>query len=376
MRILQLGKAYPPVNLGGVEVTIKLLTEELNQFNEITCDALGGNKDNSYAEEFIDNKYYVYRAKCIGKFFSTLLSFQLIKLLKLKWKDYDVIHVHAPDPMAGLAMFITRPKKKIVLHWHSDILKQKFFLIFYKVIQEWLIKRADVIIATSPSYAEYSPYLKKYVNKVRIVPIGIPEELPMVSELLEKEIRNKYLDKKIIFSLGRLSYYKGFEYLILAAKKLSEEFVVLIGGDGPLSLSFQKLIAENGLEGKVILLGYLNENEKNVYIKICHLFCLTSIYRTEAFGIVQLEAMQRGKPIISTKIDGSGVAWVNQNENTGLTVEIRNPEQISIAIERLSTDNLLYEQMTINCLNRFHLLFSKKKMGNNIRLIYNEIIDK
>ena len=374
MKILQLGKAYPPVNLGGVEITIKLLTEGLNKYEYVICDALGANETNSYSVDVLDNKYKVIRAKCLGKYFSTLISFQLIKILKNINRDYDIIHLHAPDPMAGLAVFLTRPKAKIFLHWHSDILKQKFFFFFYKFIQTWLLKRADVIIATSPKYASYSPYLRKYEDKTEVVPIGIPSNYTILPDAEITLVKAAFPGKKIVFSLGRLAYYKGFEYLILAAKKLPSDYVILIGGGGPLADSLRQLISNNNLSDQVILLGYLTDQEKERYMQACDMFCLSSIFRTEAFGIVQLEAMQRGKPLISTKIEGSGVDWVNKDGVTGITVDVCDAEQIANAIHLIGGDKVLRDKFSRNCGETFTSFFTQEAMVLKLMGIYNQIV--
>jgi len=366
MRVLQLGKYYPP-DIGGIEKVMYDITEALNEKN-IKCDVLCSNSINEYKEEII-NGYKIYRTKSYGKFASTSITPQMIFKLREIISDYDIIHVHFPDPMANIALMLSNHKnKKIILHWHSDIIKQKNLLKLYLPFQNWLLKRADAIIATTPKYIEESKYLQKYKEKCVSIPIGIDKIKSNKNEILK--IKNRYSNKKIIFSLGRLIYYKGFEYLIKAAQYLDNEYVILIGGTGHLKDILKKIIIKNNLENKVKLLGRIKDEEKGNYYEACDVFCLSSIEKSEAFGIVQIEAMSFGKPIIATKIKGSGVDWVNENGITGINVESKNSKAIAEAIKFLTNNKEIYNQFSYNAKYRFQKIFTKEKMIDSIINLY------
>jgi len=359
LRVLQLGKAYPPVNLGGVEIAIQVLTEGLNDAG-ITCDALGVNDKYVFKTEHYKNGEII-RAKGLGKYFSTLLSIQLISKLRSIKNNYDVIHIHTPDPMSGLALYLVKPRCKVVLHWHSDILKQKLLLKFYNPILNWLLKRADLVLATSPTYIDGSAYLRRNREKTKALPLGIKG---LAGESIGEKSVNNGIDitnKKVIFSLGRLAYYKGYEYLIKAALYLDESFVIIIAGEGGERPHLEQIIQDNSLKN-VHLIGHITDDEKLHYYNACSVFCLPSIYKTEAFGIVQLEAMSLGKPLISTKIEGSGVSWVNLDGETGITVDVMNAEQIAGAAKKICGDAVLYNQYSANCRQRFTKFFTQDKM--------------
>lgn len=368
MRILQLGKAYPPANLGGVEVVIQLLTEGLNKHG-VYCDALGVNDEKEYRTEFSLYGGKIYRTRLIIKLFSTLLSFQLITCLWRLRSKYDIIHLHSPDPMAALALFLVRPKVKLVVHWHSDILKQKFLLIFFKPILKWILNRANLILATSPNYVQGSELLMEYYSKVKILPIGIDVSVSNSERLSLQE----YQDKKIIFSLGRLAYYKGYEYLVESALNLPDEYIILIAGHGPEYNKLNKLILDNNLSRKVKLLGKVNDYTKNRLFSSCFLFALSSIYKTEAYAIVQVEALAFGKPIVSTRIPGSGVDWVNKHEVSGLTVPIRDSKALADAIKRIGGNSQLHEEYSSNALKRYNDKFTQDKMITELINYYSEL---
>ena len=377
MKILQFGKFYPP-DVGGIETAIYNITEELNK-KGIKCDVLCSNSKREYKKEIIDRgsyKYIVYRTKSYGKIASTSITPQMIFKLKEIIDNYDIIHLHHPDPMANFALFLVNPKKqKIVIHWHSDIIRQRFALKFYRPLLNWMLKKADVIIGSSTKYIEESEQLKKFKNKCAPIPYGIKKENLKVDKEKIKEIKKKFENKKIIFSLGRFIYYKGFEYLIESSKYLPDNYVIVIGGDGELRKKYEKLIMNNNLLNKVFLIGKIPQTHLGSYYKACDLFCLPSIEKSEAFGLVIVEAMSFGKPVVATNIKGSGVSWVNQNGVTGLNVEPKNPKALADAIRFICENPEIYIKMSKNALKRFKEEFTIEKEILRILEIYNKLLE-
>lgn len=359
MKVLQLGKFYPIQ--GGVEKVMFDLLDGLSN-KGILCDMLCANADVGEPTRIIrHNKFSeIICTKTQCKKFATMVSLQMITLLRKISSDYDIIHIHHPDPMAALALFLSGYKGKVVLHWHSDILKQKFLLKFFMPLQNWLIRRADLIVGTTPVYVAQSPHLKKAQNKCTYLPIGIEPIAYDENKVLL--LKDKFKGKKIIFSLGRLVDYKGYKYLVDAAKYLPDNYVVLIGGSGPLKSALQKQIEHDDLRGKVILLGRISDEELPTYYGACDLYCLPSIMKTEAFAIVQIEAMSCGKPIVATKIPESGVSWVNADGESGLNVPVKDSKALASAIERILNDRNLYLQLAKGAKERFNHLFLKEKM--------------
>jgi len=234
------------------------------------------------------------------------------------------------------------------------------------------LKKADKIIATSPNYIEGSKYLRKYKEKCVVIPLGLNPEKLKINESMIQEIKKLYKDKPIIFSLGRLIYYKGFEYLIEAMRNINA--YLLIGGSGPLKESLQKRIKNLNLSKKVFLLGRIKDEDLGSYYQACDVFCLPSIHRTEAFGLVQVEAMFFGKPVISTNIESSGVSWVNQNNITGLVVSSKDPTALAEAINKIINNPELKEKFGENAKKRFEEEFRIEVVANKIFKLYNKII--
>jgi glycosyltransferase involved in cell wall biosynthesis len=307
--------------------------------------------------------------KALTKKAATMLSPAMIRTLRRICNDYDIIHIHHPDPMAALALLLSGYKGRVILHWHSDILKQKLLFQFYRPLQNWLTSRAETIVGTSPVYVEESPHLRHCKDKLTYLPIGVPQMRPDPEKV--REIRNRFPGKKIILSTGRLVEYKGFEYLIDAASMLDDGHVVLIGGTGPLETALKQRIREGGLDGKVFLEGWIPTGWISSYFGACDAFCLSSIYKTEAFGIVQIEAMSVGKPVVATRIPESGVAWVNKDGVSGLNVPPAYPAALAEALKKVTDDPETNRRLGEGALKRYESIFTRKAMIDNCKRIYN-----
>lgn len=311
----------------------------------------------------------VFRVKALSKKAATMISPAMLSWLRRHGDDYDIIHVHHPDPMAAAALRLSGFKGKVVLHWHSDILSQKFLLALYRPLQDWLVRRADVIVGTTPAYIESSPWLKEVQQKCTYVPIGIEAINPDPDGAAA--IRERFPGKTILFSLGRLVPYKGYPVLIRAMKYLPEKYQLLIGGTGPLRKELEELIDSEKLTERVCLEGYIPDEKIPAYFGASDVFVLSSVMKTEAFGIVQIEAMSCGKPVVATKIPGSGVAWVNEDGVSGRNVTAGDSEEMAAAIEDVADH---YQSFSAGARSRFGELFSEEKMINSILKIYEALV--
>ncbi|KAF5302658.1 hypothetical protein FQR65_LT19084 [Abscondita terminalis] len=181
----------------------------------------------------------------------------MISKLRKVATDYDIIHIHHPDPMACLALYMSGYKGKVVLHWHSDIVKQKTLLKLYSPLQNWLVRRADLIVGTSPVYVQSSPFLTNVQHKVDYIPIGV---------------------------LSRIQ--KDYDNLIRAAQQLDSNYQIVIGGKGPLMEMLRDLIIQLNVQDKVELVGFISDEDLSAYYEACdnHLSC-SSTQKTEAFAI-------------------------------------------------------------------------------------------
>lgn len=366
LSILQLGKFYPIK--GGVEKVAYDLMMGLSSRND-RCDLLCATVSGKGRTRQMNPHAKLIECHSWGKTAATMIAPSMITTFRRICCNYDIVHVHHPDPMAAVTLWLSGYKGKVVLHWHSDILKQRILLKLYRPLQDWLLRRADLIIGTSPVYLKESPFLKHVQDKTICLPIGVSAIVP--DEAAVEKLGQRYGGKKIVFSLGRLVPYKGFTHLIDAARYLSNDYVVLIGGTGTLRKKLEKKIRRLGLENKVMLLGRIPKNELPAYFGASKVFCLPSVQKTEAFGIVQIEAMSCGKPVVATRIPHSGVAWVNQHGVSGLNVTPGNARELAQAIQHIADDDAVYEQYAVSAKNRYQDLFTKERMIDNSLRIYN-----
>lgn len=378
MRVLQLGKFYPV--RGGVEKVMYDLTlglSELGLDTDMLCARIEKDTDvDANGIVRLNEHGRVITVKALRKIAGTMIAPAMIWKLRRIASQYDVIHVHHPDPMAALSLWLSGYKGQVVLHWHSDILSQKLILFFYKPLQNWLIRRADLILGTTPVYVEQSPHLawaRSHGKRIDYLPIGVrpihsvadtPDyrtapDAPTLAEQVTA-IRTRYEGRRIVYSLGRLIPYKGYEYLVEAARMLPDDVCVLIGGMGPLRNALQEKIDKLGLQGKVYLLGRVDESEFDAYYNACDLFCLSSIWKTEAFAIVQIEAMSAGKPIVATRIPESGVSWVNEDGCSGHNAEPADAKSLSDAVSKVLENTEFYSR---GARERYSKLFTFEGMA-------------
>jgi len=339
LRTLQISKFYPPV-MGGIESVAFELTEGLNR-QGIETDVLCSNTGCGTLRERSAAGYRIVRAGSLGKLLSTSISPAMLLEARRMCGNYDIIHVQMPDPMAALALWFARPRARIVLHWQSDVINQRRALKLYEPLQNWLLRRADAIIATTPPYAESSPSLQTWRSKVEVIPLGITPIDSRGAADRARTLRERFGRRKIVFSLGRMTYYKGFDVLIDAARLLPADAVVVVGGSGELLQTYRDRVTAEGLGGRIEFVGRISDEDIPGYFEAASVFCLSSIVRAEAYGVVLLEAMAMGKPIVTTDIPGSGVPWVNQHEVTGLNVPVGDGHAMAAALSRILGDDTL-----------------------------------
>lgn len=369
MKILHVGKFFSPIE-GGIESINKFIVDALtgNQQRVVSF-----NNNRSSLEEDIDN-VPVIRASSLGIIASQPFSFSYFWELRRKIKQFqpDIVHLHYPNPLAALFLLFNKKTYKLIVHWHSDIVAQKNLYKFIKPIENIILRKADKIIATSPSYRDSSESLQKFKYKTVIIPCSIDEEkFKLKSEDIEriKNLKQSVNNIPIIFFIGRHVEYKGIKYLLEAEKYIKEKCVLVIAGRGPLTTELQKQYCSE----RIHWVGRLSDDEMKYYYHAAEIFAFPSITKNEAFGVVLAEAMSCETPAVTFSIDGSGVNWVAPNNVSAIEVENSNSEAYAAAIDLLLKDHKLRNTLACNGKRRTHELFSKETVEKQYIELYNKL---
>jgi rhamnosyl/mannosyltransferase len=283
-----------------------------------------------------------------------------------------IIHVHMPNPLADFSYFLAKPQGKLIVMYHSDIVRQKVFLPVYRPLLFSLLRKAEFIIATSQNYIESSYALRKFKDKCIVIPLGVDIERFRLSDSAKEkatEIKERF-GRPILLFVGRLVYYKGLEYLIGAMKDIEAHLIII--GKGPLKKRLNGLVKVLRLKERVSFLYNISDDKLPLYYYASDIFVLPSIERSEAFGIVQLEAMACAKPVISTRVN-SGVPFVNLDNETGLVIEPRSTSEITRAANLLLADNELREKMGRRGRERVEEMFTKESVAEQVKKLYRRL---
>lgn len=330
MQILVLGKYYPPY-CGGIETLTRNWCEGFVK--------LGGQVDcvvsNDAPRTTRERPEGVDLKRCAQ--FGTLLSTPISPgYLLAARRPADVIQLHFPNPLADVAMFLGARRTPLVVTYHSDIVRQAMAMAFYRPLLTWLLRRADRIVVATPPQLENSEALSPYRTKCEVIPFGLdlkrfwtpPEPMPEVVEVARRQANGR----PVLLNIGRLVGYKGQRYLIEALRRL--DAIVWLVGTGPLREELEALAGSLGVQTKVKFWGEVPDELLPALLHASDVFVLSSITPNEAFGLVQVEAMAAGKPVISCRLN-SGVPYVNQDGKTGFVVPPADSEALAKAVENL-----------------------------------------
>ena len=335
--MLHAAKWYAPV-VGGIETAAIDITGAVQEKADVKILVCSENKKRGYSET--EAGVPVHRVKTYRSICSMPISFEYLRAFRKLSKEVDLIQIHAPFPLSDLALLLCprRKRSKVAVWWHSDVVKQKKLMFFYKPLMHYMLRRADIIFVASKTIAEKSAYLGKYSDKVKVIPFGI--NLDNYKDCkIDGYLTDMLTDKKNIKLLfvGRLVYYKGMDILLEAMSK-SEGAELFVIGYGELDEELRNKSVELGITDKVHFLGKVGEDELYSAFSDCDVFVLPSVSRSECFGLVQLEAMAYGKPIINTALP-TGVPDVSIDGETGITVEPGDVDALARAIETFVNDD-------------------------------------
>lgn len=333
--VLHVGKFYPPHH-GGMEVFLAdLITAQRAQ--GIDAAAL------VHGQPEPDDPPWLVRVpvQCHLLHAPMAIGFRTALARALKQFQPDVLHLHMPNNSVFWALTLADARAlPWVVHWHSDVvvsqIRPAVALAYrlYRPFEQAVLERAVRIIATSPPYLQASEPLQHWYDKCAVIPLGLqltsaPDTATETTSATEALARHWQPDTLRLLSIGRLTYYKGFETLIAAVATMPAlpGVELLIAGSGELHGPLQALIDAHtppGQPARIRLLGSVSGADKTALLQSCDVFCLASRERTEAFGMVLLEAMAHARPCIVSALAGSGMPWVVESTGAGQLVPVED----------------------------------------------------
>jgi glycosyltransferase involved in cell wall biosynthesis len=285
----------------------------------------------------------------------------------------DLFHLQFPYPWGDWAWQSAGAPGPMVLTYHSDIVRQRVMGAAYRPIQARLLEHADRIIVASPPMIENSPFLRPHAEKCRVVPFGIhPERYAPTPEHVARAaaLRARH-DRPLVLFVGRLIYYKGVDVLMRAMADVDADCVLV--GSGPLESELRVLATALGISERISFIPPVSDEELAAYFRAADVFCLPSVARSEAFGIVQLEAHASGTPVVCTDLP-TGVPWVNVDGETGLVVPVGDAGALASALRRLIADDELRAKMGARARERVLTEFTVDRMVESTLAVYAEAL--
>ena len=368
IRVLQIYKTYKTETVGGVEAVMHQLGSHAVRHG-ITPKVFTLSAQ-SEPTVITDGDVEVSRYPIDLDVASTPFSRKALQAFRSAAAEVDILHYHFPWPFGDVMHLLRRPKKPVVVTYHSDIVKQKHLMKLYAPLMHWFLRRANVIVATSPNYIASSPVLQRYRAKTVAIPIGIADTRATPDPEVLEGLKTRIGHRKFFAFVGVLRYYKGLHFLLEA--NVGADFPIVIAGAGPKEAELKAQAAALGLKN-VVFLGAVSDAEKNALLALCYAFVFPSHLRSEAFGISLLEAAMHGKPMLSMEI-GSGMSYINQDSETGLTLPAENTVALRAAMQRLWDNPEVADRMGTAARKRYEMLFTVETMAKSYADIYHSLM--
>lgn len=346
-RILHVSKYYYPFRGGTEQIAQDCVNACKGSYRQMVICFNHGEDSKANRKDVVDG-VKVIRAGVFATVASQGLSVSYKKLLKKTIHSFkpDIIVFHYSNPFVAHFLLPRIPAScKFIIFWHLDIVRQKVLGRLFAGQNLRLLKRADLLIAASPNYVEGSPWLSRARDKCVVIPDCINVDrlkLTLEAEKRAARIREENKGKTICFAVGRHTAYKGFMYLIRAARLLDDSFQFFITGKGE---ETPRLKAEAAGDPKIHFLGLVDDEELKAYLTAMDIFCFPSVTKNEAFGVALAEAMYFEKPAVTFTIPGSGVNYVCLSGENGIEVPNRDVEKYAAALKMLAADGDLRRRL-------------------------------
>ncbi len=374
LRICHLGKYYPPAP-GGIETHVRTLARaqaDLGAKVQVFCVNHEPGPTSVEADGAVEVTRFRRQASAAKLDVCPDLARWLGQV------EADVLHLQVPNPTMILALLRARPRVPLVVSYQSDVIRQKLRAALFRPLERLAYRRVRAILTTSPGYPAGSSFLRPYAERLEVLPHGIDLRpyLDPSSEVraLAASIRSKLAGGGPLWlGCGRLVYYKGFLNAVRALTRVPGTLLLI--GDGPDRPALEAEAGRLGVAGRVRFLGNLPHYFDLIpYYLAADAFWFPSNARSEAFGLVQVEAMAAGCPVLNAAIPHSGVSWVSRHEESGLTVPVDDPVALADAANRLLTEPDLHDRLADGARRRAALDFDHRLMAERSLDLYRQVL--
>jgi rhamnosyl/mannosyltransferase len=374
LRIVHLGKYYHPAH-GGIERSVRTLAHgqaALGCTVRVVCMDHEQGRANRIEHDGPVEVVRLRRTTSFGKLDHCPDLARLIRQC-----EADLFHLHTPNPSMILGLLLAGERRPLVISHYSDVIKQRLRRLIFSPIERACYNRARLLLSVSSAYVAGSAILRRYPERLAVLPIGLDlaAYLDPAPEVVAHGalLRRSYGGGPLWFSCGRLVYYKGLETAIEALRFVPG--TLLIGGDGPARPKLQRLAARRKLVDRVRFLGRIpGDDELIAHYLAADAFWFPSNARSEAYGLVQVEAMACGRPVINAAIPHSGVAWVSRHGETGLTVPVNDPAALAAAAQRLLDEPSLRDRLAAGARARAIAEFQAETTARRSIALYSSML--
>ncbi len=340
MHILQIYKDYAPV-LGGIENHIKALAEGLAaRGHRVTVLVTNTAPQDAIVHH---GSLTIIKAARMLHTASTPLSLAMMQHAR-RLPDVDVVNLHFPYPPGDLTALLVPRRPPLVVTYHSDIIRQQHILKGYAPLLRHTLARAARILPTSANYIASSPWLRPHASRCTVSPLSVDlTRFDAPDPAAIAAIRARYGQPLVLF-VGRLRYYKGLHFLLQALTHLRVPAQVLLVGTGPEEARLRALARTLDVAPRVHFLGEVSDAELPALYAAATVFVLPSHLRSEAFGIVQLEAQAAALPTVCTEL-GTGTSAITRHGRTGFVVPPADPPALARALDVLLANPTMARHM-------------------------------
>ena len=364
--VLHIFKVYYPDLFGGTLSVIRDICAGLKDIfsaGVLVCSSGGGKS------QIVVNDVAVERVRSFGDVLSLPAAPTYPLRLWRRIAEHDLLALHAPFPLADLVFaFGLGRNRPLVVHWHADIVSHAALRPFVEPLMRRTLRRADAIIVSDAALVDNTPLLREFAGKCHTIPFGVDAAKYQRPTSRHDGVNTR---GRLVLACGRLVPYKGFDVLVRAA--VGQSFEVWIVGEGRERERLEQLIESLGVADRVRLLGSVPESERVKLMSIADVFVMPSVTNAETFGLVQLEAMAAGRPIVNTALD-TGVPHVARDGIEAITVPPGDAGKLGDAINTLIADPERRQRMGLAARQRAITRYSTTAFKEGVETVYRQVI--